>query len=578
VVALLFEPAGSSTHLLEAAAIAGLSLLYVISRNRSPTTAVAAESIGHRPAESARGVGLATLGVAAVVGVAVAVAAVVPVTPDRLALRDAVSPPLDPLDQVDPLLLVNAVQLPDAVPDEGVLDVSGSDRALDLVRLPIARLDDYDCRTGGFRSTVRAVASAGELPPLRSDPATTVATVRLARADSRVLPAPGNVVGVSVEGGQPLYVDGGHRMVFVGSTPIGTVVYRVRTAIEPDATGTSHFEVPLESPPSALARCAAARHANLAAAIATANVSQGSGQDRLQALARWCRSLTPDPAVRDGDDLSLDHVFGTGSRPGAVRDHGTDATAAQIMTACAAVGQMAGLPVQVAVGYVASGSGGSAAARTRDLTAWLEVRDVDGLLHPVAARLTSHSTASVDPETSADPRRSGDRDASPPADDPSRFQPSTSPDDGGPPWVLFAVFAVAAAVLAAVWVGSKGAWRRRRRRHGTPPQRLAGAWAEAVDCLRSVGVQADSFGPEDIAMTADAFPQARESIERLGAVLQRTFAPDPPTTADADEAWRAVDELRRRLRRRGWTIVRGSERSGPSDDGAHRPVREDSVV
>lgn len=545
-LALSFEATGSGARMLEAAAIAVLSLLYVVARNRSSSTVVREEApSGSRSPLPARGLGIATVGVVAVVGVAMLAAAAVPVSSDRLALRNSVQPPLDPIDQINPLLLVNPVQL-GLVASSGVLSVSSSDSSLKTARLPIARLDEYRCGTGGYRSTGRAVASDGELPSVGPDVPIETLAVRLEAADSRVLPTVGNVVAVSISDGRPVYVDARNRMVMVGSTPIDPIEYRIRTAVQPDVGGGSRFAVDNSTPPRTLTVCAASQGVDLNSIASAAGLLGGSSSDRLQALGRWCGQRGTDPQTKNADDLSLRRLFGepeAGSRN--VLDGG--ASAAQLVTACAVLGQAIGLPVQVAVGYHATGSGGSADATTQQLTAWLEVRDAGGLLHPVPIAFSPDPSASPQTETSPDAQKSGDQDVSPPPNDPSRFRPSSAAAVTSSPWTWLAAGVAAIAVIAG-WFGSLGPRRRRRRRQGTPPQRLSGAWMEAVDTLGSVGVVADAFGPEDIARVADAFPGAAEPLRKLGSILSTTFAPEPPTAEQADDAWRAVDELRRGIR------------------------------
>jgi hypothetical protein len=570
-VALSFQPAGADEDLLIAAAIAGLALLYVLARNRSSTAAIVPDGTedSRRPIELGRTATFAVVGIAALIGVAIALASVVPVQSDRLALRDSVQEPVEPVEQLNPLLLVNPVQRGDVTPT-AVLDLSTPDPDLDLVRLPIGRLDTYDC-AGGFDASTDAVASADVLPPLASNPSTTVMDITLVSAESRVLPAPGNVVAASVEDGRQIYSDPADRLLVLSATPIDGAHYRVRTAIPADVSGESSFAVGATTSANAsVVQCEELAQVDLQRLANQIGLLQGDGQDRLQTLAGWCQGLRADPETVQGDDLSLGRLFGTGSAevPSVIGPEG--GSAAQVVTACAALGQAAGLPVQVAVGYVADVDDGNGAVTTSDLSTWLEVRDVDGLFHPVPVLGEPDPSAGNPPETSSDQDQTGDRDVSPPPSDPAEFQPSVPEEDraGAAPWALLLAGLIVTVVGAVAWRATGGARRRRRRRSGSPAERLSGAWMEAVDTLGSVGVVADAFGPEDIARTADAFPTAREPLQRLGELLATTFAPSPPTAERAEAAWVAVDQLRRALRA-GRTSA-----SGPAQTGAQHPEPE----
>lgn len=563
-VALSFEPTDTGGHLMTAAVIAGLSLLYLVARKpRSSTVSTEYEEGEVVASDRRRSAGTALFGTVVLVAVAMGLAVVAPVGADRRGLRDSIEPPVDPITVVNPLMLLNPVQRGDVVPT-GVLDLSTPDGDMKVARLPIARLDSFECHSG-FAPSTRAVASAGELPPLPSDPTMSIVTVNLTGAESRVLPAPGNVVQVTVRDGRPVYSDPTDRLIMVGATPIDGVEYRVLTAVTPDVGGDADFTVGRSTVDQAgLAKCEAASGADVSAALVAAGILTGSAQDRLQALARWCQGLRADPNLKEGDDLSLRRLIG--SDPTSVLASG-EGSAAQKVATCAYLGQRAGLPVQIAVGYVTSVADGRATAMTTDLSAWLEVSDTNGLMHPVPVLGKPDPSAGDPPESSATDK-TGDDDVSPPPESTETNQPSVEEEgESDPPWVWVGA-AAAAVLMSAAWRLSSRARRRRRRRRGSPEQRLAGAWMEAVDALGSVGVIADTFGPEDIARTADAFPAASEPLERLGAILATTFAPDPPTAAQADEAWRAVDQLRRGLRSRSHRPIPGPAAGSGSEPGS----------
>jgi hypothetical protein len=132
---------------------------------------------------------------------------------------------------------------------------------------------------------------------------------------------------------------------------------------------------------------------------------------------------------------------------------------------------------------------------------------------------------------------------------PPRTAPSTRPADPGPPLALLAAVLVAVllTLLLAVPAG-KVVRRWRRRRRPDPARRIAGAWADTVDRLVEAGVPtgADRTTGE---VAADAAERAGPDVRVLAHLQDAAFAPQPPTHADADAAWTAATDVRRRLRR-----------------------------
>lgn len=597
-LALTFQPAGSSQHTVPAAVVAGLSMLYVMARARSSVDAGAADDrSGTRsegvagasgsaatpgaPAptgslERGRAVALATLGVAAVVGIAVLATAIVPVSSDRYALRDSVQAPVDPVEQLNPLQLVN---LQDRDPETDltpVLTATTPTERIDSIRLPIARLTRYGCDRDGFRSIGRALVSADQLPALRhgQQAAATSVDVKLDGAWSRVLPTPGTVASVSVADGRSVSVDPSDRLLILDSTPVEGVEYRVQSVLMSDLGASQGDQSAVigaadQTTAAAFDRCRADELALARGEARTIVAVAGDDLGRLRALVSWCAALRRDPQAPQGDDLSLHRLFvaaepvGTAVPTGSVVAAG--GTAAQVVTACAVVGQLSGLPVRVAAGYIAKGTSGSTVATRASLSVWLEVRDASGLWRSVP--VLGDPKALPPPDQGSSGSGTGDDPGSPPTTSPTIVTPTCDPDcpdiDGSDVKWLLVVGVAAIAVATLAWRASAGVRRRRRRRSGTPSQRLAGAWMEAVDTLGSVGVIADAFGPEDIARTADSFPGAAASLRDLGSILDTTFAPDPPGAEQADAAWRAVGELRRGIRSKR-TGSHGNGRVAPS--------------
>jgi hypothetical protein len=115
--------------------------------------------------------------------------------------------------------------------------------------------------------------------------------------------------------------------------------------------------------------------------------------------------------------------------------------------------------------------------------------------------------------------------------------------------------AIVLLVLAFVGAVSFTLWnRRRRRRHdGDARRRVLGAWAEALDQLRTAGVPprpsatafefAQRFAPAYGA--GDAGPALMELAQLQSAAM---YARETPSEEAASFAWQQVDTIRRTVR------------------------------
>ncbi len=111
------------------------------------------------------------------------------------------------------------------------------------------------------------------------------------------------------------------------------------------------------------------------------------------------------------------------------------------------------------------------------------------------------------------------------------------------------------AALATLVTLAAIAWRRTRRRRDAPDtrRRVLGAWAEALERLAAAGVTPrPSATSIEFALRhapahgAGGAGPALMDLARLHTAAM--FAPDPPSSTDADAAWRNVDEIARALR------------------------------
>ena len=134
--------------------------------------------------------------------------------------------------------------------------------------------------------------------------------------------------------------------------------------------------------------------------------------------------------------------------------------------------------------------------------------------------------------------------------------------------VLVAVLLLLALIALAVLVLTvfRRSWHRR---HAVDPRdRVLGVWAQALEHLAEAGVEPKpSATPVEFALrhapahgAGDAGPALMELAQLQTAAL---FAPDPPTPADADEAWSKVDAIDRAIGHQISPFVRWRRRLDP---------------
>ena len=119
--------------------------------------------------------------------------------------------------------------------------------------------------------------------------------------------------------------------------------------------------------------------------------------------------------------------------------------------------------------------------------------------------------------------------------------------------VIAILAAIVAAVLiyVAVVINAKSRRRARRRDAAEPAVAVQGAWDEALDKLREAHVPPDpALTPLELAGSAPrrgvtAATRPLRSLARSYTVVR--YGGGPASSADAERAWDAVDELDRAL-------------------------------
>jgi hypothetical protein len=230
-------------------------------------------------------------------------------------------------------------------------------------------------------------------------------------------------------------------------------------------------------------------------------------------------------------------------------------TVAQHAALFAVLARAFGIPARVAVGYRFGSAlvpGHAVEVRGQEAYAWAEV--------PYAG----HGWVSFDPTIAHNtgkppppPRQGAPPPGSRSANAAQSAGPNRLPGGGGSSssefwWILLLVLAVI-VLLALASVVAKELRRRRRRLRGSWDMRVLGAWRDAVDTLRETGTGvARTLTVSEVGALVDRTRGAECSgwlrllDPRLAVAL---FAPSPATEADAAEAWRAADGLRRTCRR-----------------------------
>jgi transglutaminase-like putative cysteine protease len=460
-------------------------------------------------------------------------------------------------------------------------DSAPANEALQRLALPITTID--------LEQEVRITRLGGQLLPAAYAP------VRITAGGARVLPATATIVREVVEPGLTYRV---------------TSQYPAPTAAELDAAGAtvpagaaSLAELPGDFPD---------RVADLAA-----RVTEGAGSPyrrllALQAFFRDPANFTYSLSVPPGHGTSDIERFLFETRAGYCE---------QFAGTFAAMARSLGFPARVAVGfqpgridprtgeYVVTGVEAHAWPEVYlEGAGWTSFEPTPGRFEPSPNDHTGTRGAAPPPSTdpSDDPTTSTPttaaaggqgtpgRDTNPNFPDLGEVRAS-APDAGDGParplWrravdaavldsparsLLWAAAAVVGATLAfAGHVVARKLVRTRRRRHAADTRvRVRGAWDDARERLAEAGITSDP------ALTPSEFALRRAAAQGAGAagpplvqlaqlVTHALYAPEPPSEADADAAWRhAVDVERRlragttagvRLRRRlDWKVLRAS--------------------
>lgn len=536
-------------------------------RGIARTRARIASSGGRRLVLAARTVVASVLVLSLAAGAAVLTAATLVPRADREVLRTAVPQPFDPRDHASPLSSFRWYLREEAA-EQVMLRVTGLPAG---ERIRIATLDSYD-------GVVYAVGSA------TVDSASGTFVRLPTRLDQSELPGERVQLDVEVEGYTGVWVptvgmleqlrfrgaDAGElEDAFAFNATSGTAVdlegvgagdrYRLEAVLPRDrplealvnAVPGSATVPRVADPPEELAsrlddyvQGVPGVGAQLVAAI-TALRAEGYVSHGLAA---------EEPASRSGHSLDrITELFGPGHMIGDAEQY---AVAASLMAT------RLGFPSRVVFGFApqAAGAGEVTTVRGADVSAWIEVNTaqfgwvaVDPVppLRPIPDEEPQEPAPVSRPESIVPPPLDRVEPREELSDPDTTVEEPATPDRT---WeVLWATLRITGIVLLVIAlllspflivVGAKARRRHLRRTAPSSLARIRGGWDEFTDLVVDHGLATPpSATRAEFAAAVGTLPS-----RVLAAVVDRaTFAPDPPSDADAERVWVAVGELRHSL-------------------------------
>lgn len=488
---------------------------------------------------------------------AVGAVAAVPPSADRTVLRTVVAQPFDPRDYVSPLSGFRSYwQAPKA--DSILFEITG---LADGGRVRLATLDTYNgvvYSVGSDRVTSQSgsftrVPSTFDQSSVRGTP--TTVNVTIGDYSGVWMPTVGKFESVDFTSPDSAslrdnfyYNDVSGSAAVLGGLSSGDSF--ALTAVVP--AQPTERELASLNPGSASVPTPRDVPDELTASLEqyTAGVS-GAGNRLVAALA----GLKSDGYISHGIDPGLppsrsghaaDRISQLFTDPRMIGD------AEQYAVAAALMAEDIGFPARVVVGFVPQGTDVTGA----DVSAWIEINttqfgwvtvDPNPPLRDIPQELPQENSQIARPQTIVPPpvveSDNIDRQITPDTEQ------QRTPDVNLALQAVLAILGVlgwvvlAAAIVLApflVIVAAKLRRRRIRRRASTPLQRITGGWQEFENAVVDHGlVPMASSTRTEFAMVAGGVQS-----EVLAAIADRaSFAPDAPSESDADNVWRAVDEL-----------------------------------
>ncbi|NNC13220.1 transglutaminase domain-containing protein [Planctomonas sp. JC2975] len=521
-----------------------------------------------RSVAAARSTAIAVTALIVALAVGAGMAVGLPSSAARTVARSATTPPFDPRDYPSPLSGFRSYLQP-GLSDEALFTLHG---VSDLKRVQIATLDTYDGVVYAVGTRPGDSGAFARIPDTVSRPMVTAHNA-----------APAQTVDVTIEGLQgPWLPTFGNleRISFGGTDPSALgdgFYYNPETASMADVSGLQAGDTysltasPL--PSMTIAQLATARpgKAQLPALdvlpdhlVDTVHRYEGDATTPGGRLALTLKRLAETGYISHGLDGQVKSLSGHGADriDSLLTEVPMVGDQEQYAVTAALMARQLGFPARVVLGFQVPQSGDNVTVKGSDVTAWIQVQtakdgwvDVDPnpQVRPIPEKQPDEPKQISRPQSIVDPPKdTTDRDQNPPpqahvAQQHVKHLPAwlstllTVLAVLG--WTLLIVALVASPFLAVI----AAKWRRRRARRSPrvlPRGRIAGAWLEFADTALDHGY------------TPPGSPTRSEVAEQVGgprpvllaAVADRSaFGLAEPTEGDADQVWRAVDELRRDL-------------------------------
>ena len=575
VLAILLGSDRESTPVVLTVAIAGLSVGWLVwMRRRRRVSRLIALSIEHadgvrrgeRSLAATRSVTVAALALVIAVVAATAVASTVPPAAARNVARTAMMPPFSPRDYPSPLSGFRSYLEPDRAATT-MFTVHGLG---DVRRLRIATLDTYDGIVYSVGTEPGDSGAFARVPDTLSKPAASGPTRTLSFTMGALagpwLPTFGDLEHIDFTGSHAATLRDDFYYNPVTATLADTASlsagdsYQVTAAVTPTATIAALAKA---SPGSAVQPAPTALPADL---IDTVRRYQGDATTAGEKLSAVLQRLADTGYISHGIGDEVTSLSGHGAdRIDALLDSSPMVgDQEQYAVAAALMARQLGFPARVVLGFDVpqSATGDDVAFTGDDISAWIQVqtaqkgwvdvnpnpqvRPIPEKDHDQPKQVSRPQSAVAPPKDTTDNQQS----------QPPRSHVAKQRDDGVPVWlgILLAVLTVVGwtvlglALVASPFLAVVAAkWRRRRARRSVrvlPRGRITGAWSEFADSAIDHGYSPP--GSATRSELAQAVGGARPAL--LASVADRAaFGRVEPDDDDAEQVWRAVDELRRDL-------------------------------
>lgn len=497
-------------------------------------------------------------------GAGAAAVALLPPAGERTVLRTVVERPFEPLEQPSPLAAYRA-SFAVEVADSPAITITGAPVGS---RVRLAVLDSYDgvVFAVGSDSVDSASGRFVRIPTRRDltgvEGDRAQVTIRLDRPTGVWLPLVGEFGAIVFDGDdaadlRDLFVFNAvtESAALVGGTTAG-LTYTLEAVVAEDDREALASVVPGQAEVPGIVAVPESLREWLDA-VAPVDAAPGVRlQDAIAALLRdgyLSHGIADDePPSRSGHSLErLDELFT--QRP-MIGD------AEQYAAAAALIARELGFPSRVVLGFGPLEAGSSVTMLESDRTAWIEISTGSSQWVPVDVVPERRDLPPLEPDDPIPVSRPQNA-PQPPVDDPPALEELAPPEieQSDDPeldpfwqtvlmvvrvlgWVLLIAGLIASPMLGVV--AAKLRRRRRRRRAGDPTTRILGGWSELIDEARDFGLELPPAATRSELARALNRPQALV----LARVADRAvYAPEEPTTAEADTVWLAADAVRASL-------------------------------